>query len=157
MEIQIIVAMTRDRIIGKDGKIPWSIPQDLNLFKRLTSNNTVIMGKNTWLSIPMRFRPLPDRVNIAVSGTLENADGAILCKDINEAMKRAEEQNGKVFCIGGAQLYTAMLPLAKTLHISWVKEIYSGDAHFPEVDFKEWKEVEAKEFKEFTYKKYVRA
>ena len=155
--VSIIVAMTEDRVIGNGGRIPWRITEDMALFKMLTTNNIVIMGRTTWQSLPDRFRPLPDRVNIIVSGTLPDQQGATVCKDVGSALGEAKKHTGQVFCIGGAQLYKAMLPLADVLHISWVKKKYEGDAYFPEVDFSMWDEIESREFEEFTYKKYVRA
>lgn len=155
MSLQIIAAMTPERVIGNEGKIPWRIPEDLNLFKVLTTGNTVIMGKNTWLSIPAKFRPLPDRTNIVVSRTLASADGAIVCKSLDEARAIADKRSEKVFCIGGAQLYAAALPFTDTMHLSWVKKEYSGDTKFPAVNFGLWKEVESKDFADFVYKKYT--
>ncbi len=157
MPISIIVAMTRDRVIGSNGKIPWSIKEDMSLFKKLTMGNTVIMGRTTWQSLPERFRPLPGRTNIIVSNTLPEQEGATVCKDADEALKAAESGQGTVFCIGGARLYAEMLPIADVLHISWVNKSYEGDAYFPEVDFFRWRESEAKEFREFTYRRYVLA
>ncbi len=154
--LDIIVAMTKDRVIGKNGRIPWHIKEDMALFKELTTNNVVIMGRTTWQSLPDRYRPLPDRINIVVSSTLSSQDGATVCDDIDEAMKVAKTHERGIFCIGGAQLYKAMLPLADMLHVSCVNKHYDGDAYFPEVDFSKWREVESKTFDEFTYRKYVK-
>ena len=156
MVLNIIVAMTRERVIGKDGQIPWRIPDDVNLFKRLTTNNIVIMGRNTWLSIPEKFRPLPDRLNIIVSSTMKDEKKAMVCKSVGTALEVARKSPGNIFCIGGAQLYESMLPLAEVLHISWIKKSYDGNTYFPEVNFEEWEVVEEKDFEEFTYKRYIR-
>jgi len=148
--------MTKDRIIGKDGSIPWKITEDMALFRELTIGSTVIMGRKTWISIPERNRPLSRRVNIIVSSTLPEQKGAIVCKSVEESFEVARSYDNDVFCIGGAKLYAAMLPFADELHISWVKDSYEGDTRFPRVNFSQWKEQETKDFEEFTYKRYVR-
>ena len=155
MSMHMIAAMTNDKVIGANGKIPWSIPEEIKLFKELTTGNTVIMGKNTWLSLPERFRPLPNRINIIVSATMGQQQGAIICRTVNEAIEKAGNDH-EIYCIGGAQAYAAMLPLTDTLHISWIKKHYAGDTYFPEIDFNGWEITESKEFEEFVYKKYSR-
>ena len=156
MELSIMVAMTRDHVMGKGSSLPWRIPEDTRLFMESTKGTVVIMGKNTWLSLPPKSRPLPDRINIIVSSTLQQQSGALVCATTEEALKLAATYNKKVYCIGGAQLYAAMLPLTKFLQVSWVKKPYSGDIFFPKIDFSQWKEIETKEFEQFTYKKYER-
>jgi len=156
MTLSIISAMTSKRVIGKNGELPWNIPEDVQLFKNITRKQTVIMGKTTWLSIPEKFRPLPGRTNIIVSSTMAPQKDAIVCKSIDQALMEAKRVGPDAFCIGGAQIYAEMLPLADVLHISWVKKDYEGDAYFPEIDFSQWNNVETKEFQDFTYKKYLR-
>ncbi len=156
MEISIIAAMTNDRVIGKGLSIPWRIPEDTKLFMESTKGTVVIMGKNTWLSLSPKSRPLPDRVNIIVSRTLPLQEGAVICATVEEALKLAATYKKKVYCIGGAQLYTQMLPMAKYLQISWVKKQYDGDIIFPKIDLNQWKEIETRDFDQFTYKKYER-
>jgi dihydrofolate reductase len=155
-ELNVITAMTSKRVIGKGGKIPWKIPEEMKLFKDITMGNAVIMGKNTWFSLPEKFRPLPGRANIIVSGSILGQNGATVCKNIEEALMFADKLGVKVFCIGGAQLYSTMLGGADVLHVSWIKKDYDGDAYFPEINFSEWKESEVKDYPEFTYKRYVR-
>lgn len=154
MGITIMVAMTKDRVIGAGGELPWHIADDMRLFRDTTSGGTVIMGKTTWLSIPEEYRPLPDRQNIIVSKTLGPQEGAKVCKSVEDAIKEAEKNFSTIFCIGGAQLYKAMLPMADKLCISWIKEDYEGDTHFPDIDLSKWKEVQTKEYPDFVFKKY---
>ncbi len=156
MKLQIIVAMTQKRVIGKNGSLPWHLKDDMKVFKEKTTGQTVVMGKNTWLSLPEKFRPLPNRNNLVLSTTLSETSGAIVCKSVEEALEKAEKLGKEVFCIGGARLYETLLSQAQVLHISWVKENFEGDTYFPEINFKEWSEVESKEFDDFVYKKYVR-
>lgn len=156
MKLHIIAAMTKNRVIGLNGKLPWSLPEDMKLFKELTTGNTVIMGKNTWLSIPEKFRPLTNRTNLIVSSTLKQQSGVKVCKNINEAVNEAKKEGKDAYFIGGAQIYAEALKLADTLHISLVKENYIGDTFFPEINFEEWEEIDTKEKEGFTYKKYER-
>lgn len=156
MKINIIVAMTKNGVIGNNGSLPWKIKEDMQLFKEKTIGNTVIMGKNTWESIPTKFRPLPERNNIIVSTTLGEQPGAIVCKSIEDAITEGKKFKKEIYSIGGAGIYFATLPLADVLHISWVKENYPGNILFPKINFEEWKEIESKEYAEFVYKKYER-
>ncbi len=155
-KINIIVAMTKGMVVGKDGKLIWHLKEDMKLFKEKTEGNVVIMGRKTWDSIPEKFRPLPNRENIILSRNLVGTKGAIVCNSIEEALTKAKEFDKEIFCIGGATIYGEFLPLAKVLHISWVKKDYEGETKFPEIDFDEWNCVEEKDFEEFTYKKYER-
>lgn len=148
--------MTADRVIGKGNEVPWRISDDLRLFKKITTGNIVVMGKNTWCSIPERYRPLEGRTNIIVSSTLDRQHGAFVCRGIDSALKEAENHNGEIFCIGGAQLYGEMIRLSDEMHISWVKRPFDGDKMFPEIDFDEWDTASSVDYPEFTYKRYVR-
>jgi dihydrofolate reductase len=156
MGISIIVAMTRDRVIGEGGMIPWHIADDMRLFKTITTGGTVIMGRTTWLSLPEQFRPLPGRANIVVSTTLGDQPGAKVCKSVDEAIREARKNNNEIYCMGGGRLYAAMAPLADTMYISWVKSDYDGDTYFPEIDLKAWREEDTKEYPDFVFKKYSR-
>jgi dihydrofolate reductase len=155
-DINIIAAMTNERVIGINGSLPWHIPDEMKLFKQITENNIVIMGKNTWESLPEKFKPLPNRTNIIVSSSLGEQKGANICRNIVEALIIAKNYNGQIYCIGGAGLFYQMLPLSQTLHISWIKNSYIGDTYFPAIDFKQWIKKEKKEFAEFTYMQYLR-
>lgn len=151
--ISIIVAMTRDRVIGSKGSLPWQLPDEMQLFKRLTMGSTVIMGRNTYASIG---GPLPGRENIVVSRSLHELPGGRLCKDFREAMTVAGRIGRPVFVIGGGQLYREALPTASTLHVSWIKSKYSGDVYFPELLDDEWVVSETVEYPDFCYNKYLR-
>jgi dihydrofolate reductase len=156
MELNIIVAMSINGVIGKDNKVPWRIKEDMLLFKGLTTNRTVIMGKNTWLSLPNTFRPLPNRNNIIVSKTLPEQEGAFVCKSVEEALELSKRFDCDAYCIGGAKLYSQMLPISSILHISLVKGIYEGDTYFPEINYDEWTLQETVDFENFVYKRYIR-
>lgn len=155
-QIEIVTAMTKDRVIGANGKLPWDIHEEMLHFVRLTKGATVIMGKNTWMSLDDKHRPLPGRINIVVSTTLEPQEGMEVYKTVNEAVASAQKHGRDIYCIGGAKLYESMLPLAGVLHISWIKGDYSGDTYFPEINFKKWEEAEREDSSEFIYIKYLR-
>ena len=155
-QVSIIAAMTSDRVIGRGDEIPWHIRDDLRLFKQITTGNIVVMGRNTWESIPVASRPLPGRTNIIISTTMQAQQGVIVCRGIPAALSEAEKHIGDVFCVGGSQLYAEMIGIAETMHISWVKKAYEGDKVFPEIDPKIWNIMATSDYPEFTYIKYVR-
>lgn len=135
--IAAIVAMDEGRIIGKDGALPWHLPEDLAHFKALTSGHLVIMGRKTWESLPAKFRPLPGRTNIVVSrnpAVLGLPEGTFGASSIEDAVKLAEttaRPEQKIWFIGGAELYKAALPLCDELHLTLVDGHHEGDARFP--------------------------
>lgn len=149
----IVVAMTKSRVIGHQGNLPWHIPSDLQLFKELTSGHTLIMGRKTFLSIG---RPLPDRRNLVVSRNLPATPGVEICRSFPEALRLAASDGKKVFVIGGAAIYRQALPLASALVISWIRQDCAGDTRFPEFDLSAWSVETIDEYPEFTrvwYKK----
>ncbi|MDI6740549.1 MAG: dihydrofolate reductase [Candidatus Edwardsbacteria bacterium] len=149
----IIVAMTKDHVIGKSGKMPWHISDDLKLFKKLTTGNTVIMGRTTYESIG---KPLPKRTNIVVSATVKEIPGAEVCATFEDAVKKAEGLRRDIFFIGGASIYKQALPIADAMHVSWVKQQYAGDARFPEFDLARWEKVSEEDYPEFIHALYQR-
>lgn len=150
----IIVAMTKSRVIGKNGKMPWHIPDDLKLFKKLTTGGAVIMGRRTYESIG---KPLPDRENIIVSNSLKQADGCKIFDSVLLAMQYAQNTGRRIFFIGGGELYKKTIGIADHLYVSWVKEEYEGDTFFPQIDTKVWKAEESEEYQDFIWTHYKRA
>lgn len=141
MRINIIAAIgQRNQVIGRSdtNDLPWStrLKPDMKRFVELTSGHPVIMGRNTWDSIPEKYRPLPGRENIVVSRRLrgKKIPGAWRADSFAAALDRAEElmTNHDVFVIGGAQLYAEALPLAHRLYLTLVDEDADGDRFFPE-------------------------
>lgn len=149
----LIVAMTRDRLIGAAGRIPWHIPEELKLFRRLTSGHTLIMGRHTFVSIG---RDLPDRRTIVVSRTLQAAAGCEVCSNLSEALRLAECYGQKIFFAGGVEIYRRALPLVDQLSISWIRGEYSGDTYFPEYDPQQWQQVEEQDYASFRHVLYCR-
>lgn len=133
-KVAAIVAMDEGRVIGKDGALPWHLPEDLAHFKSLTTGHIVIMGRKTWQSLPPKFRPLPGRTNIVVSRTpaaLELPIGTYAAGSLEDALGVAESlatSEQVVWIIGGAEVYAAALPMCDELHLTLVRGNHEGDA-----------------------------
>ncbi len=146
MNISIIVAVAKNNAIGKDNKLLWHLSEDLKRFKELTSGHYIIMGKNTYYSLPKR--PLPNRTHIVLTDVPdEQIDDCIMAYSIEDAISKMDQDN-KNFIIGGASIYRQFLPHADKLYITWVHKNFDADTFFPEVDEKEWKVVSKEDFLE---------
>ena len=142
--IGLIWAQARNRVIGKDGVMPWHLPEDLAHFKRTTLSHPVIMGRRTWDSIPPRFRPLPGRTNIVVTRQKDwQENGAQRVPSLREALQQCESTE-QVWIIGGAQIYAQALPLADSLVVTEIDADFDGDAFAPAIG-PEWHEVAREE------------
>ncbi len=141
MKLHLIAAVSENFAIGKDSQLPWKLSDDLKLFKRLTLNQTVVMGRKTYESIS---RPLPHRMNCILSSTLidEHLDGAhVFCdkKQLDEFLSKQQQ----VFIIGGSSLYQMYLQQADFLHLSRVQvHIEAADAFFPNIHWQDWQLME---------------
>jgi len=144
----LIVAMAEDRIIGRDGGLPWRLSADLKHFKTLTMGKPIIMGRKTYESIG---HPLPGRANIVVSGNPDfSAEGVISVRSVTEALSRAEaiatnDGVDEIMVIGGAAIYAATLPHADRIYLTDVHAAVDGDTRFPEFDRESWREVDRTE------------
>jgi dihydrofolate reductase len=138
--IVLVVAASRNGVIGKDGRIPWHISDDLKRFKALTMGHPIIMGRKTWDSLPKK--PLPGRTNIVVTRQAGwNAEGAVALHAPEAARKEARLLGRETVCvIGGAELYRAFLPLAGRIELTEVDADFEGDAHFT-FDRADWNET----------------
>ena len=148
-----IVAMAANRVIGRNGDLPWRLSEDLKFFKRTTSGHAILMGRKTWDSIG---RPLPNRRNIVLSRVLEAApEGAELVRSVDQL----GELNlaGDVYVIGGSEIYRALLPQCQEVLLSYVFEEHEGDTFLPpfESDFEMVEVLES--FSEFEIRRYVRS
>ena len=137
--LTLIVARDRNGAIGKDNTIPWHAPEDLQFFMRETTGGAVIMGRNTWESLPVK--PLKNRLNIVVSSRGVDHDRVV--GSIDEACALAtSEARARVYGMGGAGIYAALLPLADRLLVTEVDLAVEGaDTHFPAIDPSVWHEV----------------
>jgi dihydrofolate reductase len=137
--ITLIVARARNGAIGRDGAIPWDVPEDLKSFQRETLSGALIMGRNTWESLPLK--PLQKRLNIVVSSHSEIADN--VSTSVTAAVELAYSRGyQRIYGIGGAKIYDEMLPIADRLLISEVDiDVIDADTFFPPVDLSEWSKV----------------
>ena len=151
----IIAAIAENGCIGKDGTLPWHLPEDLKRFKELTMGHPVIMGRKTWESLPERFRPLPGRTNVVVTRQADYPlpEGVERVASIEDALAEHAED---AFIIGGAQLYRDAMPLVDTLHITHVHATVDGDAFFPDIDAAVWRETEKEPREGFDFVTYHR-
>ncbi|NVJ98618.1 MAG: dihydrofolate reductase [Alphaproteobacteria bacterium] len=139
MSLSLIVAMAKDRAIGRDNDLPWHLPADLKYFKAVTMGKPIVMGRKTYESIG---RPLPGRRNIVITRN-ENwqADGVDVVSSLAEA-KALAEQHDEAMIIGGAQIYGQALEYVDRLYITEVDlTVPDADAHFPEFGAMGWQET----------------
>jgi len=124
--VKAIAAMSLNRVIGRDGRIPWHLPEDFRWFKRMTSGHVVLMGRKTFESLG---KPLPNRANIVVTRRGE-IPGVLTLADLRSFDPEAFAPR-EVFVIGGAEIYAQLLPLCSDLYLSVVQREVEGDAFFP--------------------------
>jgi dihydrofolate reductase len=142
--VALVAAVARGGVIGQGDTLPWHIPEDMAHFRELTRGAPVVMGRRTWDSLPARFRPLPGRRNIVVTRqTAWRAPGAEVAHSVQQALDIAAAPapaGGRVFVIGGAEIYAAALPWADELELTEIDHDFPGDARFPSwprTDFQE--------------------
>lgn len=137
--ISIIVALDENNAIGKDNRLLCHVPGDLKRFKRITSGHTVIMGRNTYLSLP--GGPLKDRKNVVITDNMrERFEGCETVYSVREAMEKCDKRREN-FIIGGASVYSQFLPYANKLYLTRIHKTFSADAYFPDINPNEWQEV----------------
>lgn len=138
MKISLIVAMASNRVIGRDGQMPWHLSADLQRFKQITLGSPILMGRKTFEAIG---RPLPGRQNLIIS---RNSDyqipGCLVFDDMQKALQ-AVASSDELFVIGGATLYEALLPYADYLYLTVIDKAFAGDTYFPETDPAVWHEI----------------
>ncbi len=141
--LSIIVAIARNRVIGRGNRLPWHLPADLRHFKQTTMGHPIIMGRKTYESIG---RPLPGRQNIVITRNRNfRAEGCLVVHSLQEALAAVPDAE-EVFIIGGASLYREALPLADRIYLTLVDAEVEGDTVFPELDASEWQEVRRETF-----------
>ena len=159
--ISIIVAIARNNAIGKDNSLLWHISDDLKRFKTLTSGHPIIMGRNTWESLPKK--PLPKRRNIILTHDHSFSDqGVEVAYSIQGVLDLIVDEE-ESFVIGGANVYRQFLPLAKRIYATWVWQDFDADAYFPVIDFSVFSKISETEHKldnesglYFSYAEYSR-
>lgn len=137
----IILAADNDLAIGKDGGLLAHIPEDMKFFRETTKNSTVVMGRKTWDSFPKR--PLPNRVNCVISRSVTQLDGAQVFASVEDFLKYAQGAEGKVFVIGGGEIYKQLLPYCDEAFITRIYECFGGDVFFTDIEHdKDWQLAE---------------
>ncbi|HBS42349.1 MAG TPA: type 3 dihydrofolate reductase [Oceanospirillales bacterium] len=150
MKLALIVAVAQNRVIGRDNKLPWYLPNDLKYFKQTTLGKPVIMGRKTYESIG---KPLPGRTNIVITRQAGyQPEGVKVVGTVEDAIKVAEsvcliDGQDEAMVMGGAEIYGLTLPHCERLYLTEVHADVEGDAWFPEYEKSEWKEVTREDFK----------
>ncbi len=151
--LKAVVAMASNRVIGRDGKLPWHLPEDMKVFRKLTVGHPIVMGRKTYESIG---KPLPKRRNIVISRTWKAPEGIDV--EVVQEVDQLDslDLEGDVFLIGGAQIYAALLPQCDEVYLSYVYAAHEGDTYFPEFE-QDFELAEAVEkFDAFELRRYVR-
>lgn len=145
--ISIVVALgNKDRAIGKNNALLWHIPADMKRFRDITTGHPVIMGRNTYESLPGKYRPLPNRPNIVITRQKDYPvpKGVYLAHSLEEALEQAKKlDNEEIYITGGAQIYAQALPIVHKLYLTIVYTDAQGDTFFPDY---------TKEFTKETYR-----
>ncbi len=153
MPVYIIGALSENKVIGKKGKLPWYLPEDLKNFKKLTTGNVVVMGRKTYESILSAIgKPLPDRVNIVLTRDKKYKvffDNVFVCNSVEDAIEKYKDKT--VYVIGGEAVYSQFIDKADKMFLSYVKGRYDGDAFFPDFDLSEWQETKRVKYDKFDF------
>lgn len=143
--LSILVAMARNRVIGRNNQLPWHLPADLKHFKLLTMGKPIVMGRKTYESIG---RPLPGRTNIIITHqTNYQAPGAIVVNSVAQALQVCKDTNtitinNESFIIGGEKLFQQTLEICQRMYITEIQKDFEGDTFFPEFDPDDWEETQ---------------
>ena len=143
MIVSLIAALTKNRVIGKNNDLPWHLPDDMKYFMQTTSRHTVIMGRKNYDSLPEKFRPLPNRVNIVVTRQKDfSAPGCTVVNSLEKGIDLARTASEvEVFNIGGAEMFRLGMPFTQRMYLTEIQTELQGDTLFPEIDSSEWKEI----------------
>lgn len=153
----VIAAVSENGVIGKDGDIPWHYSEDLKHFKETTMGHPVVMGKNTFYSLPEDFRPLEGRTNIVLTRSGIDDESVREANSLEDAWRIADGTGSKkVFIIGGASVYQQTLEEADKMVLTEIHQDYEGDTFFPDYDEDSWKEIARDDGEEFSFVEYER-
>jgi dihydrofolate reductase len=142
MRVSVIAAMAANRVIGRQGVIPWKIPGEQKIFQKITFGHTVILGRKTFESLD---QPLPGRTNIIVTRQTDyRAEGCIVVHDLASAIQSCPQDEDEAFVCGGGQLYHEALPLADRIYLTVIPREIPGDTYFPDIPFADFRIKESK-------------
>ena len=143
MKVSLIVAMDLEKGIGKNNDLMWHLPADMKFFKETTSEHIVVMGRKNYDSIPVKYRPLPNRENVVLTRNIDyKAEGCLVFNSLEDCLDHYKNEDGKtVFIIGGGEIYRKALDLecVEEMYISHVNKMYGADTFFPDFDMEKWK------------------
>ncbi len=132
--INIIAAMSRNRVIGNKGELPWKLPEDMRHFTKVTTGFPVVMGRKTFESIG---RPLKGRTNIILTRDISyQKDGCIVLNNVEDVVKNFSKED--LMVIGGEEIYRQFLPYAERIYLTLIDKDFEGDTFFPDFDKKNW-------------------
>lgn len=153
--INLIVAIGKNNLIGKDNDLPWHYKEDLQYFKKMTTSKTVLMGEQTFYSITNRLNhPLPNRKNIvATLDKMFSYEGVEVVNDLISFLKTTKED---IFIIGGKQIYTLSLPYCDRLYITHVNKEYSGNVFFPKINYENYNMISKEDSGDLSFCIYER-
>ena len=146
--ISHVVALSNNNVIGVNNNLPWNLKTDLAHFKNYTSNKIIVMGRKTYESIG---RPLPNRINLIVSNTIKEINGAELFKSTEDAINKAKElcinkNLDEIIIIGGGYLFRDTLSITNKLVLTKVDCNIEGDVFYPDIDLDEWQKLSSEHF-----------
>lgn len=142
--ISIIVAIAENNAIGKDNQLLWHLPEDLKRFKKITEGHKIIMGKNTYYSLPKR--PLSKRINVVLTDNVgEQIDDCVMTYSLDDVISICDSDKEN-FIIGGGSVYRQFLPFAQTLYITKVHATFEADIFFPQIDPDIWKATDIENY-----------
>ena len=143
MLVSFVVAMARNRVIGRDNGLPWRLPADLKRFKSITLGKPVLMGRRTFESIG---KPLPQRINLVLTRHPQwSSPGTLAVHSVDEALAQAAQAQ-ELACIGGAEIFELLMPNVRRIHLTRIEADIDGDTVFPPLDPAEWVEVDRSTF-----------
>ena len=158
IKIQLIVAASNNNVIGANNDLPWNLPDDMRFFKQKTLGSTVIMGKNNYLSIPEKYRPLKNRNNIILTkNKLFQAHDCMIASSLEKALMLAKKEKKEIFIIGGGKVYEYAIKnnMVDIIYLTRVHAKIKGDILFPKLDMNIWKIVKKKYHKNDDLHKYA--
>ena len=141
IKVSLIVAMDKNRVIGKDNDLPWRLPKEFEYVKKTTMGHTLVMGRKNFESIG---RVLPGRKNVILTRDKDfSFEGCVIAHSIKEVFELCKNDE-EIFIFGGEQIYEMFLPYVEKMYITKIDYAFEGDTFFPEVNYEEWDEVSVK-------------
>jgi dihydrofolate reductase len=154
--VTIVAAVARNGCIGKDGRLPWHIPEDLQRYRKVTMGKVVVMGRKTWESIPEKFRPLAGRTNVVVTRQPDYLLPAGVERFASLAAALAAHAGEEIVINGGGAIYAEAIPFADVLDLTHVDRDVDGDTFFPAIDPAVWRPMWREDHGGFSFVTYER-